>query len=129
MTTKDKGNRAEGAVMAALIKKGKQVLLPIGENQRYDLVVDEGEGRFIRIQCKCGHLNSSRSVLIFRACSIHGHRGRGTKDYRGEADSSELDKVYLVPVSAVAKTCGNLRLTPSKNNQTKGILVATQYEV
>jgi hypothetical protein len=133
MTTKEKGNRAEGAVMAALIKAGKQVLLPIGENQRYDLVVEEA-GKFIRIQCKAGRLNRDQSVIIFRACSIHSHRGYGTKDYRGEADVfgvyvPDLNKVYLVPVEDVAKTCGNLRLVPSKNNQIKGTLLAEAYEL
>jgi hypothetical protein len=48
--TKRKGDAAEAHVLAALVGAGLTVLVPWGDNARYDLVVDCA-GRFIRIQC------------------------------------------------------------------------------
>jgi Holliday junction resolvase len=42
MHTKTKGTIAEMAVVACLLEKGWKVLLPVGENQRYDLVAERG---------------------------------------------------------------------------------------
>jgi PD-(D/E)XK endonuclease len=44
--------RSEGIVLGELMKLGKVVLFPFGNNQRYDLVIDEGDGRFVRVQVK-----------------------------------------------------------------------------
>jgi hypothetical protein len=52
---KDKGDRTTLAVMLALRVAGYAVLMPFGENTRYDLVIDDGE-TFSRIQCKTGRL-------------------------------------------------------------------------
>ncbi|MFH1389812.1 MAG: group I intron-associated PD-(D/E)XK endonuclease [Candidatus Margulisiibacteriota bacterium] len=49
--TKDKGNLAEIKVAAFLIEKGFKVLVPWGENNRYDLVAEK-ENKFLRIQVK-----------------------------------------------------------------------------
>lgn len=119
--------------MAALIKQGKRVLIPVGENQRYDLVIDEGDS-FVRVQCKSCYLIRQGTVLEFKACSCHEHRGKGTRDYRGEADvfgvySPELDKVYLVPVADCGKARAYLRLVETKNKQAAGVRMASQYEL
>jgi hypothetical protein len=39
--------------MAALLRRGKKVLMPFSDNCRYDIVVEEN-GSFTRIQCKTG---------------------------------------------------------------------------
>ena len=57
--TKDVGERSEAQVLAALLKLGKVVLMPYGDNQRYDFVVEDG-GEFIRVQCKTGKLKDGR---------------------------------------------------------------------
>jgi hypothetical protein len=132
MTPKERGNRTEGAVMAALIKAGKTVLLPIGENLRYDLVIDEG-GRFVRVQCKTAHFAKNGDVLVFKAHSSHSHRGKGIRNYVGSADvfgvySPDLDKIFLVPVSAVGENGIYLRTGKAKNNQCTGIRMASEFE-
>ena len=98
--------------MAALLKLNKKVLLPFGENSRYDLVFDD-DGCFIRVQCKSGRLVGSE--IHFNSCSA-GVSGR--KDYRGQIEyfgiyCAELGKVYLVPVDRANKTDTVLRLVPS----------------
>ena len=127
---KVKGDRSEGLILAAFLEAGKVVLTPFGDNQRYDLVIDEA-GTFIRIQCKTGRLR--KGAVEFNACSTHEHRGHGSRDYRGQADifgvyCPDTDKIYLVPVTDVPKSRGSLRVSASRNNQTKGVRTADQYE-
>lgn len=123
------GERSEGMVLAALLRAGKVVLQPFGDNQRYDLVVDEG-GKFIRVQCKTGRLKDG--AIYFDACSSQAHRGKGKQDYRGQIEMfaiyfPDTDLVYMVPVDEVGRTCGMLRLEPSKNGQIKGVRLASSY--
>ena len=118
-------------VLAALLRAGKVVLQPFGDNQRYDLVVDEG-GCFTRLQCKTAQLK--KGVLRFNTCSSQAHKATGKKDYRGDIEmfsvySPALDKVYLVPVDVVGTGTGFLRLDAPRNNQVKGIRLAEDFEL
>lgn len=57
------GNIAQGAVMSALLQVGKNVLVPLSDDQRYDLVIEDAN-RFLRIQRKYGRL--TRGTVFFR---------------------------------------------------------------
>jgi hypothetical protein len=131
------GDRTQAHVLARLVEHGKLVLVPWGENQRYDLVIDEGD-EFVRVQCKTGRL--SEGAIRFNACSITYHHpsNRGTAyyrhDYRGDADvfgvyCPETQGVYLVPVEEVGVRQGCLRVAPPRNNQSKNIRWARDYEL
>jgi hypothetical protein len=113
------------------------VLVPFSENQRYDLVIDEGD-ELIRVQCKTGRLR--QGAVRFATCSMRYHHpnNQGTRNYRhsyeGQADlfgiyCPEIDSVYLVPVASVGKVMGYLRVHPTKNNQTKKVRWAHDYEL
>lgn len=128
---KSKGELSEGMVLAALLRAGKVVLQPFGDNQRYDLVIDEN-GVFVRIQCKTGKLSSDGSFLIFSTCSSQNHREMGKQDYRGQIElfgvySPELDKVYFVPVDQVGLRSACLRIKPTANKQNKGVRLASDF--
>jgi len=129
--SKTVGERSEAKVLAMFLRLGKTVLLPFGDNQRYDLVVEE-DGEFTRVQCKTGRIKNR--AIHFDTCSSQSHRGKGKLDYRGQADQfgvyvPDLDKVYLVPVKDVGHTAATLRLTPPKNNQGTGVRWAHDYEL
>jgi hypothetical protein len=49
------GDRSVLAIMLALNEAGYGILVPFGENTRYDLVIDDG-ARLLRVQCKTGRL-------------------------------------------------------------------------
>jgi hypothetical protein len=129
--TKAQGERSTGAILGALVREGRTVLLPFGDNQRYDLVVEEN-GSFVRVQCKTARLIENGRVLEFATCSSRwDHKPR--RDYRGQADlfgvySPELDRIYLVPVESVGKTAAYLRLVPCKNKQKQAIRYASDFE-
>lgn len=133
MNTTEIGDRSEACVAAALLKMNKVILRPWGNSQRYDLAIDTGDGKICRVQCKTARLSSDRGSLLFNTESNNGGR-YPNKNYIGQVElfgiySPDLDKVYLVPVEAVSRTSGTLRLSPAKNGQNKGVKMAEQFEV
>jgi len=64
------GDRSTLAVMLALQRAGYVVLMPFGENTRYDLVIEKGTS-FARVQCKTGRLRGG--AVMFAACSSYAH--------------------------------------------------------
>ena len=133
MNSKDIGEMTEAQVLAALLRVRKVVLKPFGDNQRYDLVIDD-DGAFLRVQCKTGRL--IKGVIQFATSSSYAHRGRGRRGYVGEAEffgvyCPETDKVYMIPLSKVSdrRRMLKLRVDPTKNGQKKKVLWAKDYEI
>lgn len=132
MNTKARGDISEAKVLAALVAAEKTVLVPWGDNQRYDLVVEADGGNFSRIQVKTGALVNGR--IKWATASTYAHRGGSRRDYNGDADSFAVycpdnDKVYLVPVGEVGVVNACLRLSAPKNGQKAGIRWAEDYEL
>ncbi len=126
---KGKGETTVAVIIAELMKAGKSVLEPVGDNKRYDLVVDE-DGRFITIQCKTGRY--LKGCVEFRTCS-NNWRTKKFKDYKGQIElfgvwCPEINKIYFVSVSAVGTSDAKLRIDPPKNGQKKNIRWAKDYE-
>jgi hypothetical protein len=118
MNTKTIGERSEAHVLAALLQAGYVVLLPFGDNQRYDLVIEEG-GTFRRVQVKTARRSRRSNAIDFDTCSSQCHRGKGKQDYRGQCDVfaaylPDTGAVYLVPVDEVGQTGCSLRLGAGK---------------
>ncbi len=131
----NKGQISEAAITARLLQAGYIVPIPYGGTQRYDLVIEDADGKFWRIQCKSAWMDDGGRVLKFDTAN---HNVTGTKrdwrHYRGQCEyfavySAELNKVYLVPVDNVGTTRAHLRLEPSKNNQEKNVRWARDYEL
>jgi hypothetical protein len=121
--------------MLALREQGFGVLVPFGENTRYDLVIDDGTS-LERIQCKTGRLR--RGAVIWNTCSHYGHHANPKvvrRDYQGEVDyfavyCPETCGVYLIPMSDLPlRVRGALRVDPPKNGQRKRIRFAADYEI
>jgi PD-(D/E)XK endonuclease len=128
----DVGHRTEGAILSELIRLGYNVLVPIGVNQRYDLVVDI-EGRFLRAQCKTGRL--VEGVVRFTTRSVRSNtRCTFVRGYTEDADvflvhCPETGRVYSVPVEDAPGRCMYLRVEPTVNHQGQGINWAADYEL
>lgn len=132
---KDIGDRTTLAVMTALRGAGFLILVPFGENTRYDLVIDDGR-RLSRVQCKTGRMRCG--VIRFAACSSYAHHSNPrhrTRDYLGEIDfwavyCPETSGVYLIPIEAASlRGRGSLRVDPPRNNQSRRIRFAADYEI
>jgi hypothetical protein len=132
---KDKGDRTALAVMLALRAQGYAVLVPFGENTRYDLVIDDGDG-LARVQCKTGRLRGG--AVLFAVCSCYGHHmrpGESRRSYRGQVEffgvhCPDTEMVYLVPIEDLdVRTSAALRVDPAKNAQRLKVRNAADYEI
>ena len=129
MDTLLKGRITEAAVLNAFTQRDYTVLVPFGDGGPYDLLVDLG-GVYLRVQCKTGR--PCEGGLMFN-CRSTDH-GRGPVPYDGLADVfgvyyPDLDKVYVVPVSAIKCKKAVLRIEPARNNQRRLIRQAADYEI
>lgn len=124
------GDVSEAIVIAAFVKAGRRVLLPFGNNERYDLVVDHGD-RFERVQIKTGVLE--RGGVTFRPASMTTRGGKPVmRDYHGQIDSFAVycrknDSIYVVPISRCGTREMFLRFEPAKNGQSKGVNMASEF--
>lgn len=134
--TKTIGEISEAVVLTEFLKAGFPVLLPFGENSRYDMVIEAG-GRFLRVQCKtaspCGR-NGDRACVRFHAYSHRFTAGKfdSREAYRGAADlfaayAPTTGQVYVLAVDEVPETDVWLRLTPARNNQQSGVRLAEEH--
>jgi hypothetical protein len=129
------GDRSTLAVMLALQRAGYIVLMPFGENTRYDLVIENGTS-FARVQCKTGRLRGG--AVRFAACSSYAHHSNPSltrRDYLGEIEffgvyCPETGGVYLVPIAdAPIRRQGALRVAATRNGQSRNIRMAATYEI
>ncbi|MDQ6659985.1 MAG: group I intron-associated PD-(D/E)XK endonuclease [Chloroflexota bacterium] len=130
------GDISESAIITRLLRSGYVVLNPHGKNHRYDLVIEDADEQFWRIQCKTGWMDEQQTVITFATASSYNHaaKQKGWRHYRGQCEYfavyvEQLEKVYLVPVEVVGVTSAKLRLTPTKNKQEKNVRWAKDYEL
>lgn len=135
------GDVSEAAIITRLLQAGYVVLTPQGKQHRYDLVIEDADGKFWRIQCKTAWVEQDGASIDFNASNTHysyvNSKSKGVhkrQDYRGQVEYfavfyEALDKVYLIPVDEVGITQARLRLTPTKNKQEKNIRWAKDYEL
>ncbi len=133
---KTTGDKSEAAIIARLVELDYEVLQPFGDNSRYDLVIEDADGQFWRVQCKTGWIDEEQGVIKFATASSYNHtmKNKGWKHYRGQIDyfavyCPEIRKTYLISVDEVGVTQANLRLTPPKNGQEKNVRWAKDYEI
>ena len=132
---KDIGDRSTLAVMLGLQAAGYQLLVPFGENTRYDLAI-ERDGRLSRVQCKTGRLQNG--AVLFKTASTYSHHPRPAatmRSYHGEIDYFAVycpatGSVYLIPFEeAPNRSTAALRVEPSRNCQQKRVRHAADYEI
>jgi pyruvate/2-oxoglutarate/acetoin dehydrogenase E1 component len=90
-----KGAIAEAAIASAAIELGIQVLRPVVEGRRYDLVFDIGD-RFLRVQCKWAPRERGIVVVHLTSCR-HTLRGYVRTTYT--ADEVDGIAVYCQELS------------------------------
>ncbi len=127
--TKQKGDIAEAFVTYLLKEHGFNVLVPWGEDNRYDLV-SEKNGVFKRIQVKYVTPKDGVVEVRLRSCNNYNIIHYSPKDIDIIAVySSKQNKIYFVPLNGIKNrsTC-KLRLQPTRNKQKKFVIMADKYE-
>ena len=132
---KDIGDRSTLAIMLALRMQGFAILVPFGENTRYDLAIDGG-GALRRVQCKSGRLRDG--AVQFATCSTYAHHPSPKivrRHYQGQVDDfavycHDLGTVYLIPIEDLPTLReARLRVDPPRNNQHANVRLAAAYEI
>jgi prevent-host-death family protein len=133
LSTDQKGNVAEQAIVLAAARQGVCVLRPVGEGSRYDLVFDLG-ARLIRVQCKWAPRQGDVVVVRCQSCR-RGPDGLTWRSYTADqvdavaAYCADVDACYLIPIARVAGHRQiQLRLAPAKNSQRGGIVWARDFD-
>lgn len=133
MNTKDKSNVSEAKVTAKLLDRGKTVLEPYGDNERYDLVIDHGD-RFERVQVKTARLSHEGKAIQFECRSSYMVSDRNIeKSYTKEEIDSfivyspDYEEMYKIDVEKAADTTMTLRIE-SDNPEMPNINWAEDYE-
>jgi hypothetical protein len=127
--TKQKGDIAEAFVTFLLKQKGFTVLIPWGEDSRYDIVTEKN-GVFKRVQVKYVTPKNGAVEIRIRSCNNYNIIHYTPKDVDIIAAYSSVDnKVYFMPLSGSKnRSLHKLRLTPAKNRQKKFVVMASKYE-
>ena len=127
--TKQKGDIAEAFVTYLLKQKGFNVLIPWGEDNKYDIVAEKN-GVFKRIQVK--YVTPKNGIL---EVAIRSSNNYNTLYYSSRdvdiivAYSPQQNKAYFIPLNKTqSRKVYKLRLTPTKNKQKKYISMASKYE-
>ena len=133
LTTNQKGAAAEWAIIHLATRLGVEVYRPIFEGGRFDLILAPGT-RLLRVQCKwavrrggivtirCYSSRRSRDGFLNRAYSAHD------VDLIA-AYCESLDTCYLLPPELFdGRSDLSLRITPTANNQKRGIHWAADFE-
>lgn len=127
------GEITERQVSLELLKLGIMVSKPLVQSSKYDFIIDVNH-KLYKVQVKTSTLREEGTYFDFTTSTSHTNT-KGTLNLT----YSDLDvdffatmynnQCYLIP----KQLCGNrgqrLRLLPTKNNQTKGILFAKDYRL
>lgn len=132
--TKQKGDISEAKCLFEFQKRGIPVLIPWGDKERYDLVI-EWYNSFYRVQVKTSNEIRNGAVICYTHSSHDHTTHKNHYKYQGQVDffcfyNFQLDKCALVPMSVIGKK-GNisLRIAPPKNNQTKDIKYFDDFSI
>lgn len=112
--SRHKGNIAEAFATARLLELGFVVLVPVGNMERFDLVLYDGE-KYIRVQVKTGRLRDG--VIKFSTRSVN-YKGVA-KTYNNEVDlfvvyCPTTKEVYAVNAQDAGTSTLSLRVGESK---------------
>lgn len=122
MHPKERGQRSEAAVISAFVRRGLTVLAPFGDNERYDVVIEEA-GTFYRVQVKTGRMENGRVQFETRSSGTLTRRV-DKQGYEGSVDvfavySPDLERTYVVPVSDAPRTSMGLRVRAPRKRSTR----------
>jgi len=122
MHPKERGQQSEAAIIFEFVRRGLTVLEPFGDNERYDVVVEES-GSFHRIQIKTGRLENGRIQFETRSSGTLTRKVEKER-YDGDVDafavySPDLEQGFVVPITEAPETTMGLRVEESKKSSPK----------
>jgi hypothetical protein len=126
------GAIAETKIAAEAVELGFEVLRPIVDGGRYDLVFDLGKG-LVRVQCKSAAMRGNIVLVRARTCRRAPEGFRHGVYSADEVDvvavyCATLNRCFAVPITEIpAGGVLYLRTTPPRNGQRAGLHFADDY--
>jgi len=131
MESHRRGDLTEQIVIAELKRREISISTPVGDNERYDVVIEQPRGDLLRTQVKTGRLKDG--TIRFNGLSQHTNAsGHTYKTYGEDIDCFvvycyETDQTYLIPASEVG-TSMYLRVDPP-DKETRQVNWAEKYRL
>ncbi|WP_435316899.1 group I intron-associated PD-(D/E)XK endonuclease [Haloarchaeobius sp. TZWSO28] len=128
--TKDRGDETEAKIISELVSQGYSVSLPFGDNDKYDLILDDN-GQLYRIQCKTAWQNKPDTIR-FNTHSQTTRNGRYHEEtYHQTVDAflvryPELETLYWINVDDATSQKMELRFEAKIDHPS--INWASEYE-
>jgi len=102
MNSKSKGNISEAKALFEFQKFGIPVLMPWGDNERYDMVI-ELDKKFYRVQVKTANEENNGSIKGYCRSSTNHTTNKNLSTYEDDVDyfvfyNQIYDKIALVPI-------------------------------
>ena len=111
--SKDRGDETEARAIRDLVSSGSSVSIPFGDNDKYDLIVDDGENLY-RVQCKTAWENKEETIRF----NTHSQTTRDgeyhERTYHGEIDAflvryPKTETVYWIDIDDATEQKMELR--------------------
>lgn len=126
---KTKGSISEQFIIAHIMSLGFDVSVPVGDNLRYDLIVDDGV-KLHRVQSRTGRVRNGCVVS-----SLMSSRLNTKKMYKKVFTEKDIDffaiycdnAVYILPIENANNSEVSLRIDAPKSKQLEGIRWAKDY--
>jgi PD-(D/E)XK endonuclease len=125
MNTKLRGDIAEQAAILHALRRGWEVLRPIGDRLPYDLVFDVGAS-FVKVQIKCAWYDESRGNYVVDNRRTKTNRrfmvreGYDSSDFDfALAYIADLDLFYVFPVDVFIGYASEIHLVETDKRQRK----------
>ena len=125
VSTKLKGDIAEQAAILQGLKRGGEILKPIGDRLPYDRVFDI-QGTLIKVQVKCAWFDESRGNFVIDNCRTKTNRRVMIREVYTPSDFDFAlaylpaeDLFYVFPVDAFISYASEIHLVEAENRQRK----------
>ena len=105
--TKHRGDATESKIIHELISDGYSVSVPFGDNDKYDLIVDDS-GKLHRIQCKTAWENKPETIRFNTHSQTTANGEYHEKTYHDEIDAfvvryPETEQLYWISIDEATK--------------------------
>jgi len=127
------GEITEQQVAIEFLKLGILVSKPLVQSSRYDFIVDINH-QLYKIQVKTSTPKENNAYIQFATSTSHTNT-QGTLNLTYSEEDVDFfatmyeNQCYLIPQKQCGKRAQRLRLVPTLNGQTKGVMFAKDYHL
>jgi hypothetical protein len=111
--TKHYGDETEAKILAMLLEQGFSVSLPFGDNDKYDLIIDDDDDLY-RVQCKTAWQNKEHMIRFNTHSQTTREGAYHEETYQNEVDAFLVrypgdESLYWIDVEEVTSQKMELR--------------------